>query len=381
MRIGARYDLARELSQAYWLGSRAQKGALLDHFCGVTGYHRKYALTLLRGRRRVRSRRRRKAVYDERVRAALRVAWEACGYICAERLRGYLPELISSLVCHRALVVDEETRAKLERISTATLKRLMRQLRTQIRGRRLSTTRPGTLLRRDIPVELSAYEHNVPGYLEIDLVAHCGQSGAGHFINTLCATDLATGWTERIAISGKSREAVVAAIAAMNAVLPFPLLGIHSDNGSEFINELLLKWCRAQNVGFTRGRPYRKNDNAHVEQKNWTLVRKLIGYDRLDSQEQLVWLNALYNQLLRPYNNLFQPVMKLVAKERIDGRLRKRYDVARTPLDRIIAAGIETSYTKHLQAQRLATNPLALKRRIDRTLAAMPAALEVQQSA
>jgi transposase InsO family protein len=236
-------------------------------------------------------------------------------------------------------------------------------------------------LRRDIPVELSAYEHNVPGYLEIDLVAHCGQSGAGHFINTLCATDLATGWTERIAISGKSREAVVAAIAAMNAVLPFPLLGIHSDNGSEFINELLLKWCRAQNVGFTRGRPYRKNDNAHVEQKNWTLVRKLIGYDRLDSQEQLVWLNALYNQLLRPYNNLFQPVMKLVAKERIDGRLRKRYDVARTPLDRIIAAGIETSYTKHLQAQRLATNPLALKRRIDRTLAAMPAALEVQQSA
>lgn len=230
-------------------------------------------------------------------------------------------------------------------------------------------------------MELSGFDRDVPGFLEIDLVAHCGDCSAGQFINTLCATDLTTGWTERVAVLGKGQVFVIAAIAQIQAQLPFALRGLHSDNGSEFLNTMLLGWCKERGVAFTRGRPYRKNDNAHVEQKNWTLVRKLIGYSRLETPEQLAWLNALYTDLLRPYNNCFQPVMKLLEKERRNGVLVKRYDVPQTPLRRVLAIVRPSPMLGELQRIAQTVNPLALKRQIDRSLAAMPHALEVHRSA
>ena len=265
MRIGARYELAAVMSTLYCAVGRAEKGLLLDHFCAVTGYHRKYALGLLRGRRRQRRRGGRARMYDGRVQGALEVLWEAAGYICGDRLRPFLPDLVESLERHQAIVVDSDTRCKLAGISLATLKRCLRKLAQTGRAKRMSTTRPGALLRRQIPVELSGFEPDCPGYLEIDLVAHCGETAAGQFINTLCATDLATGWTERVAISGKSQHAVVAGLQQIQAQLPFALRGIHSDNGTEVLNMSLLGWCRKDGIAFTRRRPYRKNDNAHVE--------------------------------------------------------------------------------------------------------------------
>ncbi len=374
MRMQARYEVAAEVRGAYWAASKADRGRLLDHFCAVTGYNRKYAIAVLRGPGRSPSRRRRGAVrYGGPVKRVVRVAWEASGWVCAERLKPVLPTLADQLERHGAIDLDDEMRSKLVAISTATLKRMMRVIEIDVCRRRQMTTRPGTL-RLEIPV-MVGITADAPGLLEIDLVAHCGASGAGEFIFTLCATDIATGWTERVAIIGKSRVAVVGAMEKIRNQLPFALKAIHSDNGSEFLNELMVKWCRSNNIAFTRSRPYHKNDNAHVEERNWTLVRKLIGYARLETSAQRDWLNALYTDLLRVHNNGIQPIMKLQEKHRIDGRLRKRYDVATTPAQRALRFASTPKLERFLQLVE-ATNPLTLKRRIDRIIAAMPATLE-----
>jgi hypothetical protein len=247
----------------------------------------------------------------------------------------------------------------------------------------MSQTKPGGLLRRQVPVVVGQWrELDVPGYLEIDLVSHSGEVAAGEWIWTLCATDLSTGWTERVAVMGKGQTGIVAALEQIRQQLPVALLGLHPDKGSEFLNWHLVAWCQEQGIAFSRSRPEHKNDNCHVEQKNWTLVRRLIGYQRLDRPTQLVWLNCLYTELLRPYNNCFQPVMKLVSKQRVGTRTRKTYDQPTTPLRRVLASG-QADPTKigELVSLYTDTSPLTLKRTIDRRLAALPAALEVNQSA
>lgn len=371
MRIDARYEVAAELRSAYWDASRTARRSILDHFCAVTGYNRKYAIAVLRGKgRRRRATRRRPRRYGTPVVRAVRMVWESSGWVCAERLKPILPSMADQLVHHGSLDMDEELRMQLCTISVSTLKRLMRELDTQIQRRRQSTTRPGTLLRREIPIAIGAH-YEKPGWLEIDLVAHCGASAAGEFVFTLCATDVLTGWTERVAVLGKSALSVVSAMQRIRDQLPFPLHGIHSDNGSEFINDLMLKWCRSEQIIFQRGRPYAKNDNAHVEERNWTLVRKLIGYERLETPEQRDGLNVLYTEFLRFHNNGFQPIMKLIEKQRIDGRLRKRYDVAATPMDRVRRHTMTAELRRFITTIE-ATNPLLLKRRIDRLIASMP---------
>ncbi|HEX2647669.1 MAG TPA: DDE-type integrase/transposase/recombinase [Candidatus Dormibacteraeota bacterium] len=385
MRLTTRYELAAELRGRYYAArGRKERSQILDQFCAVTSYNRKHAITVLRGRQLKPARRRRRArVYDGKVEEALKVLWETSDYICAERLQPFLPDLLQLLERHGDLHVNDQVREKLGRISPATIKRLIRRFRGELLGRRLSTTKPGTLLRREVPVLISAWEEDRVGFLEMDLVAHCGDSTAGEYINTLSVIDLASGWSERVAIMGKSQKAVLAALRQIREQLPFELRGLHSDNGSEFLNGPLLDYCRAQRIAFSRSRPYHKNDNAHVEQKNWSLVRKLIGYRRLDTRAQLDWLNALYEELLRPYNNCFQPVMKLIAKERQpDGRIRKRYDVPQTPLQRVLASGVTLAdRIRPLVELYTAVSPLNLKRQIDRRLAAMPAHLEVEISA
>jgi transposase InsO family protein len=368
MKIEARFEVVNELRGAYGVATRAQKGQILDHLCAVTGYQRKYAVAVLRGpaRKRRPAKRRRPRRYGRPLVPALRKAWEAAGWICAERLKPGLPQLLAALERHGQIELDEEQRALLHAISVSTLKRLMREIEPHVRRKRNSTTRPGSLLRRDIPIEVGITADR-PGLLEIDLVAHCGELAAGEFIYTLCATDIATGWTERLAVLGKSQMAVLEALKRIRSQLPFPLRALHSDNGSEFLNAHVLGWCREADIAYTRGRPYRKNDNAHVEQKNWTLVRRLIGYRRLDTLQQRDDLNALYTELLRVHNNGFQPVMKLIAKHHDGGRTKRLYDQPATPLDRALAIA-PTPALSHFQMRLANVDPLRLVRSIERTV-------------
>jgi len=230
----------------------------------------------------------------------------------------------------------------------------------------LSTTKPGALLKQNIPVRTFAdWNEDVPGFMEIDLVAHCGESTDGQYLNTLTCTDICTGWTEVIALRRRTQEAVCTAIDAMRRRLPFDLLGIDSDNGSEFINALLYRYCLEEKITFTRSRPYKKNDQAHVEQKNWSVVRHTIGYDRMETDHEHALLENTY-QDLRPYINFFQPVLKLIGKERLGNKVVRRYDTARTPYQRVMEReDIPLERKARLLNLYLHLNPAQLRRHID----------------
>lgn len=379
MRIGDRYELARELRSQYAEAERSEQTVILDVFCTATGYNRKYASSVLHGRReRVKVERRppRRRRYGDSFRSALKVCWEAAGHICSERLQPFLPELVALLEQHGDLYIDDQTRALILKASVSTVERTLAPIRKQTTTRRMSQTKPGTLLRKQIPALVGHWEpEDVPGYLEIDLVSHSGEYAAGTFCYTLSVVDLCIGWTERRGIRSKAPGQVIEALEAIRKQLPFRLRGIHSDTGSEFINRPVLDWCQQHDIEFTRSRPYHKNDNCHVEQKNWTLVRRLIGYDRLDTPEHKDWLNGFYTDLLRPYANCFQPVMKLIDKKAEGQRTRRFYDVPKTPLRRLLdgyADAIDFSRLDQLTEMYATTSPLSLKRQIDRSLAAMP---------
>jgi hypothetical protein len=297
---------------------------------------------------------------------ALRVAAEASDWLCGKRLAPFLAELVPALEGEGLLALGDADRAALLSMSAATVDRRLAPFRRQRRPSGRGTTKPGTLLKQQVPVRTyTPWEEERPGFLEVDLVAHCGTTTAGHYLNTLVATDVATGWTECQALWGKGQAAVVGALEQLRGRLPFPLLGLDSDNGSEFLNAHLLRWCAAERVTFTRSRPYWKNDQAHVEQKNWSVVRRLLGYDRYESADALAALQAVYAPL-RLWTNHWQPTLKLVAKERDGGRVRKRYDTARTPYHRVLAAvALDPSARSRLDAEHAASGPTALRRRVD----------------
>jgi hypothetical protein len=313
------------------------------------------------------------------------VAWEASGYVCSERLQPFLPELVPLLEQRQDLRIDDGTRDLLLQASVSTVERALAPQRRHQVGRRMAQTKPGTLLRRQIPALVGSWKaEDVPGYLEIDLVSHSGEYAAGTFLHTLSTVDLATGWTERIALLGKGQTGVVAGLDRIREQLPFRLRGLHPDTGSEFINMNLFTYCRERGIEFTRSRPYHKNDNCHVEQKNWTLVRRLIGYDRLDTPAQQAWLDAFYTEDLRPFANCFQPVMKLVGKETVGQRTRRLYDTPKTPLRRLLddySGHVDLNRPRALTDLYTSVSPLTLKRRIDRRLAALPVHLGAHASA
>jgi hypothetical protein len=388
LKIEDRYELARELSQRYEAAGRTERGLMLDAFCLATGYHRRYAMAVLSGRRvrtPVRKRVARRRRYGIPFRDALRIAWEASGYVCSERLQPFLPELVPLLEKHGDLTIDDATRTLLSSASISTVERTIAPLRRRDTTRRMSQTKPGTLLRQQIPALVGHWKtEDVPGYLEIDLVSHSGEFASGTFMYTLSTVDLCTGWTERVPILGKCQTEVVAALDRVRRQLPFKLRGIHPDTGSEFINHNLFTYCKDNGIVFTRSRPFHKNDNCHVEQKNWTLVRRLIGYDRLDTPEQQAWLDAFYTDLLRPFANCFQPVMKLMEKHSEEQRTRRIYDIPATPMRRLLdhhAGQIDFSRLAALTELYTSTSPLTLKRSIDRALAAMPMTLGGRRSA
>src|SRR3989337_67472 len=359
--------LFAEVQPRYLKASKTEKQKILDEFTANTDYHRKYAIRILkRGyKRRPNKPKGRTAIYRGEVVEALEQIWETYGRICSKRLHPYLPEGIKVLERCGELRLSTGTKELLLRISRSSIDRCLAPARfNQPHG--LSTTKPGTLLKKNIPVRTFAdWNEDKPGFLEVDLVAHCGDSTAGQFLNTLTCTDLCTGWTEPLALRRRSQEAVCAAIDAMRQELPFDLLGIDSDNGSEFINDLLYRYCLDEKLTFTRSRPYKKNDQAHVEQKNWSVVRHTVGSDRLESDEQRALLESIYKDL-RLYVNFFQPVLELIGKERIGNQVIRKYDTARTPYQRVLEReDVSLARKAHLLNLYLRLNPAELRRRID----------------
>lgn len=372
-------EYAEAVRGRYRRASKGEKGRILDEFVAATGYHRVYARRLLRlmpaapAARPPRAPRRRR--YGPAEQALLQACWLVADAICSKRLSPFLPELLERLAACAALP-PEATAAVVERVgqmSAATIDRLLRSERAHGGRAGRSLTKPGTLLKGQVPIKTFAdWDGTRPGFLEIDLVAHCGASGAGEFLLTLSTVDVATGWSCCLGVRNKGQLAICTAIAQLHELLPFPVLGLDSDNGSEFLNRTLVGYCAEQRITFTRSRPYQKNDNCHVEQKNWSVVRRLVGYARYELFA-LVPLNRLY-RLADDYVNYLQPVLKLVDKTRDGAKVRKRYDRAQTPYQRLLASGVLTAeQASALQLHSAAVQPIKLKLALEaaqRTLAA-----------
>ena len=333
------------IRERYEGAGKEEKGRVLDEAVRITGYHRKALIRALRKKsgRQSQGRRGRRRRYQGPVIGALKELWEATDRICAKRLHPFIPELIPVLRRYGNRSITAEVEAQLSRMSAATMDRLLRPFR-QAGGRRpLSTTKPGSLLKSMIPIRtFGDWEESRPGFLEVDLVAHCGESTEGFYLTTLNTVDIATGWVECQAVWGKGQNRVGAGIRHVAQRLPFPLLGLDSDNGGEFINQHLYRYCARHKITFTRSRPYKKNDSAHIEQKNWTVIRRVVGYDRFSSKAAYETMNRLYG-VLHLYLNFFQPSMKLLSKTREGAKVRKVYDAAKTPYQRLLdSSGILT---------------------------------------
>ena len=317
----------------------------------------------------VRKRRGRRRKYGLEVTEALREVWEASDRLCSRRLKPFLPEMIRVLRQHGEQHIDTDLEAQLCRMSTSTIDRLLKPSR-RLGGRKgLSTTRPGSLLKNSIPIRTFAdWQENKPGFVEVDLVAHCGESVADFYLNTLCAVDVASGWTECLPVFGKGQWRVGGAIHRMRQRLPVPLLGLDSDNGSEFINKHLYTYCQKEGITFTRSRAYKKNDSCHVEQKNGNVIRRFVGYERYATKASFECLDRIYT-LVRLYINFFQPTMKLMSKTRHGAKVNKVYDTAKTPYQRLL----ETDVLSKAKKQELAAtyhnlNPVHLLKQINDNL-------------
>ncbi len=354
----------------YTSAARAIKSQLLTEFCLTTGYHRKAAIRVLVHPPRPTPRRRprgRPSPYGPQLLAVLERIWKAAGYPWSVRLKALLPLWLPWAKRHVAISPQVERR--LHAISPSTIDRHLRQKKRQLRHRLYGRTKPGTLLKHHIPVKTEHWDVAAPGFSEVDLVSHSGNSADGEFIQSLNLTDIYSGWVETRGVMGKSQTVVAAAVDDLRANLPFRLQGLDSDNGSEFVNYHLFRYCEAREIQFTRGRAYKKDDNAHVEQKNWTHVRRLLGWDRYDSPEALAAINDLYRHELRLMMNLFQPSVKLQRKTRVGSRLRRVYDRPQTPLDRLLATkDVDHAALQALQRQRACLDPFVLAETIDRKL-------------
>ena len=360
-------ELLAAIRPRYTLGNRTEKQLVLDELVATTSYHRKYAIQVLNHppKRRPGQRHGGQAKYTGPVRAALEQVWRAANCICGKRLVPGLPTFVEALERHGELKLDPQTRALLLTLSPATADRLLKRARSRSKPHGRTTTKPGTLLKQAIPVRTFAqWDDAQPGFMEIDLVAHCGEATRGEYLNSLDMIDVKTRWVELYGLINRSQATVSAAIVICRGRLPYALLGLDSDNGSEFINHDLQRYCEQEHITFTRCRPYKKNDQAYVEQKNWTAVRQNIGYDRYEGPAACAALNALYEPL-RLYLNFFQPVMVLVEKVRDGAKVTKRYDVAQTPYQRVLAAPEVPAAAKERLRQLYPTlNPAALLRQI-----------------
>ena len=367
----ARREYADVLRPRYQQADKRERGKILDEYCRTTGCHRKAAIRRLRAARRRSTRPpgRPPRYASRELGPVLERAWLASDQLSGKLLVPILPALLTALETHHGQRIAPAVRTGLTAASAATLDRLLRPLRRR-RPRQPRRIAPAlSSVRAQVPLRTwSEWTDVAPGALQGDLVLHCGESTEGLYVTTLVAVDVATTWTELQAIWGLHQQRVTGGIEHLHQRLPFPLREWHSDNGSEFINACLLGWCQRRGIRFTRGRPYRKNDQAWVEQRNGLLVRRLVGYDRYRSRAAQAVLQRLYG-LLRLQHNFFRPVRKLLSKRRVGSKVVKRYDAARTPYQRVLAAGVLTPEQRQALAQQVhALDPIALARDIQQTL-------------
>ena len=358
LRTQARRVLLRQVAPEYHTASGFRKQQFLEDFVGGTGYTRTYARWLLNHSEEVfqapTDLRRR---YGPEVEQALVLVWKTLNRICAKRLIPFLPSIVETLEQHGHLHLSEEHRGLLLSMSAATADRLLQAHRYSF-PRGSSTTKAGPLLKEQIPIRTFAqWDEAQPGFLEADLVAHCGGHSEGGCLYTLTLTDVATGWTECLPLLNRGREAVLAALQRARALFPFPILGIDTDNGGEFINEEVAAYCVREQITFTRGRPYEKRDQCFVEQKNGVVVRQVVGHGRLVGEQAYQQLAELY-RALRLYVNCFQPSMKLVAKQVDERKIHRTYDAAKTPLQRLLFSGMLSGFqAARAECSRESTRP------------------------
>ena len=376
----AKQEYLEAILTRYRHSSKKEKQQILDEFCDVCGYHRKYAIRLLQSqlsRRRQQNtqsstleRRRagRPKQYDDpKVLEFLTILWRATNLACSKRLKVCIP----SWLPFYDRPMKRTTIDLLLRISPPTIDRLLAPIRSRYAKIGLATTKPGSLLKKHIPIKTNQWDEHIPGFIEADTVAHCGNSMAGMFVFTVNITDIATGWTEQRATWGKGEQGVRTAIQDIERVLPFPVRGFDCDNGSEFINWPLLKYFthRHRPVQYTRSREYQKNDNAHIEGKNWTHIRQYLGYQRFEHKHMTAMMNDLYTSEWKLLLNFFLPSMKLQRKERISSKAIKHHDRPQTPLERLLASPeIASKVKRQLQMQFATLNPFLLQRRVSKRI-------------
>jgi hypothetical protein len=385
MSVNERRKYLKLVAPRYAQAGRVERSALLTEMGAVTRLHRKSLLRLMHGPtlerapKRPRVRRRR---YGAAVAEAVRLVWESLDYVCAERLTPVLLPTAQQLARWEELALTAETEEHLATISRATVQRLLQRFQQDTPKLPRRKPQPPNLLLRQVPMERLSWATQAPGSFETDLVHHCGPVTIGEYVHTLQLVDIATGWSERVAVLGRSQAAMVEGFRRVQVRLPFPITRLHPDNGSEFFNNHLFRYFGEAMTGLrlSRSRPYRKNDNRFVEQKNATLVRAYLGYERLDTWGQYVALNALYDQLW-VYYNLFQPVLHLVGKDSVNGKLQRRWDRAQTPYQRLLASGVllpeQEARLTRLYAE---TNPRQLRETIYQALARLWQKPEMQQA-
>jgi hypothetical protein len=360
-------ELIKTYRKQYKRANKDEKSRIIGVIIEATLYCRKHVIRALNRDVDVPKRitRERMSRYEPII-EPLEKLWAVSNFLCGKRLEPFIPELLANMKRHNEIQLTKEKEALLLSIKSATIDRLLKPARKGFVPKGRSTTKPGTLLKHQIPIRTFAdWTEDKPGFLEIDLVAHCGDSVRGEYINTLTMTDVCTGWTVTTAFMGRGERYCSEAIDEIRPSLPFPILGIDSDNGGEFINAHLMHYCEREHITFTRGRAYKKNDSCYVEQKNWDVVRKMIGYGRFETYKKLDLIKRI-ERLLAFYQNYFQPSQKLISKTRIGAKVKKKYDEARTPAQRLIARKDTPRDTKkRLKDTFLQVNPRALLRDIN----------------
>jgi len=362
-----RKELVEALRERYRSGAFGDRIKILDEFVAVTGYHRKHAIRVLREEvATAKAARTRNRVYDEAVRQALTVLWEAADRVCGKRLKALIPMLVDAMERHGHLDLDPVIRTKVLQVSAATIDRVLAAARLHIDGQRKRSKGVGTAIRRSIPVRTFAdWRDPPPGFFEIDMVEHCGGvKTGGDFVHTLTMTDIATGWTECVAMRVREQMLIVGAFDKVATVLPFAMLGVDSDNDSAFMSQSVFDYCKGHGLEQTRSRAYKKNDQAWVEQKNGAVVRRLVGYGRLSGIDATNALATLYASS-RLYINFFQPSFKLKSKTRDGARVHKIYFTPTTPCDRLLAhSGIDPAMKERVRTQFQGLDPVRLLQEI-----------------
>ncbi len=373
MTKASKMEYYEEIEQRYKCADKYEKGSILDEYCKVCGYNRKYAIRKLSSKLLLKTKisckiGRPKKYYSKAIEVYILQVWKTTNLICSKRLKVPLNEWLEFYEAeNEEYKLTQEDKRLIKQISASTIDRLLLSHRNRYQKRGLSTTKPGSIIREMIPIKTNQWDETRPGYFEADTVVHCGGSLSGTMAYTIDLVDIATGWTAQRAVLGKGETAVLEALADIENDLPFKILGFDSDNGNEFINWHLYKYLtkRKRPVSYTRSRPYKKNDNAHIEQKNWTIVRQYMGYNRIETHKAVEIMNKLYRNELTMFLNYFIPSVKLISKNRVGSKQIRKHDEAKTPYQRMKDSKFIKNETKHKHKQiKASLNPFALNKRI-----------------